>query len=424
MPSSERQRGGIAVVRHLRHALFLLLLLLSLTGSLLANAAPSAAAPTAGFAALPPPRIGVLTMGPGDVFWERFGHDSIVVADPALREPTSYNFGFFDMREAGFVGRFIQGRMEYMLVALPLSEDLDYYRQVGRGVRLQWLDLSPAQARALAAALTENARPENARYRYDYFTSNCATKVRDALDRILDGQLRRQTESRSSGDSYRSESLRLASPAPWLWAGFDLALGPSNDRALTRWQQDFLPRRLADDLRQIRLVDGRPLVNAEVQLLPQRLPPEPEDGSVPLWPWLLAGIALALLIGNASTRLDRPLATFAGGFWLLCGGLGLVLALAWGFTEHRALWANRNLLLLDPLCLLLLPGALSLLRGQRPSALFRTLLTIVLILAALACLPLWLQVYPQRNGHWIALLLPLHAALAWRWARRAPAAST
>lgn len=436
MPNNKRGRGGAGARACRRLRTLTLLLLLLFAGPLLASTVPASATPptlptaTAESAApvepptAPPPRIGVLTMGPGDIFWERFGHDSIVVADPALGEPTSYNFGFFDLREAGFIRHFIEGRMEYMLVALPLSEDLDYYRQVGRGVRLQWLDLSPAQARALAAALAENARPENARYRYDYFTSNCATKVRDALNRALDGRLLRQTEGRSSGDTYRSESLRLAAPAPWLWAGFDIALGPSNDRALTRWQQDFLPRRLADDLRQIRLDDGRPLVVQEVELLPQRLPSEPEDGSVPLWPWLLAGLALALLIGNAGTRLDRPLAALAGGYWLLCGVLGLTLALAWGFTEHRALWANRNLLLLDPLCLLLLPGALALLRGRPPSAAFRILLLAVALLAALACLPLWLQTFPQRNGHWIALLLPLHAVLAWRWARQPSTAST
>ena len=78
----------------------------------------------AGFAhAQPAPaevRIGVVTMGPGEVFWERFGHDAIVVDDPARGEPVSYNFGFFDMAEDGFIGRFVRGEMQYMLVALPL----------------------------------------------------------------------------------------------------------------------------------------------------------------------------------------------------------------------------------------------------------------------------------------------------------------
>ena len=46
-----------------------------------------------------------------------------------------------------------------------------------------------ASLMALAAALAQNARPENARYRYDYFTANCATQVRDALDTAMGGAL-------------------------------------------------------------------------------------------------------------------------------------------------------------------------------------------------------------------------------------------
>jgi hypothetical protein len=364
------------------------------------------------------PRIGVVTMGPGDIFWERFGHDAIVVDAGTPDGATSYNFGFFDLAEDGFIGRFVRGEMQYMLVALPLEEDMRYYREVGRGASLQWLDLDPAQAQALAAALVENARPENARYRYDYYTDNCATRVRDAIDTALGGQLRRQLEVRSSGDTYRGESVRLASPAPWMSLGFDLALGPFGDRPLTRWEQAFLPRRLADDLRGAKRADGRPLVISEVELLPQRQAAEPVASAPRLWPWLLAGMSLGLAVLVFVGRHARLLAAGASAFWLACGLLGLVLVLSWAFTAHHALWANRNLLLLDPLCLLLLPGAWALLRGRMPSARFRVLLIAVAALAALACVPLWLQALPQRNGHWIALLLPVHAAFAWAWSRR------
>ena len=364
------------------------------------------------------PRIGVVTMGPGDIFWERFGHDAIVVDDGAPGGPTCYNFGFFDLAEDGFIGRFVKGEMQYMLVALPLQEDLHYYRDVGRGATLQWLDLDPVQANALAAALAENAKPENARYRYDYYTDNCATRVRDAIDRATGGLLRRQLEVRSSGDTYRSESVRLASPALWMRVGFDLGLGPFGDSPLSRWEQGFLPRRLADDLRAVKHADGRPLVAEEVELLPQRQAAEPDSRAPQLWPWLLAGALAGIAVMWLAGRRPRLLAGVAFGFWLACGVLGLVLALGWAFTEHRALWANRNLLLLNPLCLLLLPGAWAMLRGRASSPRFRTLLIAIAVLAACACIPLWLQLLPQRNGHWIALLLPVHAAFAWAWSRR------
>ena len=392
-------------------------LLVVLLLALLAGVARGTPAPATASTAGQAPRIGVVTMGPGDIFWERFGHDAIVVEDPATGTRTNYNFGFFDLDEPGFVGRFVKGEMRYRLVALPLEEDLAYYGEVGRGATLQWLALDPAQARQLAADLAENARPENARYRYDYYTDNCATRVRDALDRALGGRLRKQLEGRSSGDTFRGESLRLASPAPWLWLAFDIGLGPYGDRPLSRWEQGFLPRRLSDDLRKVTRVDGQPLVAAEQVLLPQRQAAEPVEHAQALWPWLLAGVVLAGLVAFAAHRYPRTLAGLAGGFWLLCGLLGTVLLLAWAFTEHRALWANRNLLLLDPLCLLLLPGAWALLRGRAPSPRFRALLVVVVVLAALACLPLWLQSIPQRNSHWIALLLPLHFALSRCWPR-------
>jgi hypothetical protein len=392
---------------------WLLGLLLALTAAT-SQAQAIAAAPVEPL----PPRIGVVTMGPGNIFWERFGHDAIVVDDPATSTRTNYNFGFFDLDEPGFLGRFVQGRMQYMLVALPLEQDLAYYRDVGRGAAVQWLDLDPAQARRLAADLADNAKPEHARYRYDYYTDNCATRVRDALDRALDGQLRRTLIGRSSGDTYRSESLRLAAPAPWMWLGFDIALGPRADQPLTRWQAGFIPSQLAGGLRETRRSDGRSLVSHEVELLPQRLPPEPVGRAPRIWPWLLAGVALAGLVLWLRNRHPRLLAAIAGVFWLLCGVLGSVLAVAWALTDHQAMWANRNLLLFDPLCLLLLPGAWALLRGRSPSARFRGLLVAVAVLAALACLPLWLQIYPQPNGHWIALLLPIHVALARAWPRR------
>ncbi len=219
--------------RHLPRLLSALLLLCLLLVCTTGSAQPAAVQPTDATT----PRIGVVTMLPGEVFFERFGHDALVVLDPASGQATSYNFGFFDPSEPDFIGNFVRGRMMYYLVALPLEEDLAQYRDAGRGASLQWLDLPPQQARQLADALAEHAKPENARYRYDYFTANCATMVRDSLDQAMGGGLQSQLAGRSRGNTYRSESVRLASPSLWMWLGFDLGLGPFADRPLSRWQE-------------------------------------------------------------------------------------------------------------------------------------------------------------------------------------------
>ena len=363
------------------------------------------------------PRIGVMTMQPGEVFFERFGHDAIVVVDPDSGEAVSYNFGFFDPSEPDFLSRFIRGEMMYHLVALPANQDLAQYQAAGRGVSMQWLDLEPEQARALAALLAERARPENSRYRYDYFTANCATQVRDALDTAMGGALKAQLAGRSRGNTYRSEAVRLASPAPWMWLGFDLGLGPYADRALSRWEEAFVPMRLADSLREARNRQGRPLVQSEQELLPHLIAPEPVEAPRRWWPWLLAGLSLATAI-FAARRRPRLLAGFALPLWLLCGLAGALLVFLWGFTAHQAGWANRNLFLLSPLCLLLLPGAIALLRRRVPGRLFRPLLWAVAAIAMLGWILQWLSLQPQYNLSWIALLLPVHVALALALGRR------
>ena len=362
-------------------------------------------------------RIGVATMQPGEIFFERFGHNAIVVDDPALGEPVSYNFGFFDMAEDGFVGKFVHGDMQYRLVALPLREDLAYYDEVGRGVSVQWLDLDDAEAARLAAALAENAKPGNARYRYDYFLDNCSTRVRDALDAALDGLLVQRLAGRSRGNTFRGDAVRLASPAWWMWLGFDIGLGPAADKPNALWQDAFVPMRLADALAGIKRDDGRPLVRGTEELLPHRLAPEPPEHPRAWWPWLLAGLVLAALLFAAAKRAPARVAMAALLFWTLCGVLGGTMLFLWGFTEHRFAWANHNLLLFSPLCLLLLPGGWRIARGRATGAMFRGVAWTVALGAVVALFLHWLPVLPQRNVHWISLLLPLHVALAWTLAR-------
>lgn len=357
------------------------------------------------------PRIGVITMQPGEIFWERFGHDAIVVDDPARGEPMSYNFGFFDPSEADFVPRFIRGQMRYQLVALPLREDLTYYRDVGRGVSVQWLNLTPQQAKRLADALAVNALPQNAHYNYDYFIDNCASRVRDAIDRALEGRLKRQLSARSRGNTYRSEAVRLASPAPLMWLGFDIGLGPFADVPLTRWQEAFVPMRLADSLREATTADGRSLVASEQQLLPHRIAAEPAEYARPWWPWLLWGgvVAGALLwIGRVA---PRALAALALPIWSVCGLLGVLMLFIWFGTAHHAGWANQNVLLFSPLCLLLWPGGWRIVRQRNAGVFFRRVLGVIVVSAVVAWIMRWLPFPDQDNTRWIALLLPIHIAL-------------
>ncbi len=358
------------------------------------------------------PRIGMLTMQPGEVFFERFGHDALLVVDAQTGAATSYNFGFFDLGEPDFIANFIRGEMHYYLLALPAKRDVESYRQQGRGVSVQWLDLEPAQARSLATALATNALPENARYRYDYYTDNCSTRVRDAIDAATGGLLRAQLTGRSQGNTYRSESVRLAWPAKWMAFGFHLGMSDYGDRPLSLWEEAFVPMRLSDSLRQIKRPDGKPLVSRMQILAPHRLALPPRE--MPRWRVSALLIGLGLGLGGAWLGRRRPrwLAALALPFWIVCGLSGLLMLVLWTATAHVAGHGNENLLLFSPLCLLLLPGALRHWRGREGSSRFQVLLWMVAGSAAIAGFLKFLPFRPQENVEWVLLLLPIHLMLA------------
>jgi hypothetical protein len=212
--------------------------------------------------------------------------------------------------------------------------------------------------------------------------------------------------------SFRSEAVRLARPAPLMALGFDLGLGPPADVPITHWQAGFVPMRLADGLRALRHPDGRPVVVGEMELVPHRLAPEPATQARPWWPHAIVGFALAGLVVGVARRRPAAVAAAALPFWLVAGVLGLLLVFLWGFTAHWSAWANQNLLVLSPLCLALLPGGWRVARGREPGRLFRMLAIVVAIGALVAALLHALPAPPQDNLRWIALLLPVHVALA------------
>ena len=373
------------------------------------------------------PSISLLTIGPGELFFERFGHNAIVVRE-AGRPAVVYNYGIFDFAQEDFLLNFARGRMVYRVIEGPLADDLDMYRAQGRSIVEQALDIDAARARELVDFLAWNVLPENTQYRYDYFEANCSTRVRDALDRALDGALRAHAEGRSRGYTWRLDALRLMAPEPWLMLGIDLGLGPYADQRIDYWQESFVPETLSRVAAEATRADASgahvPVVGATTVLAPGLVEEPPLLPPDLRWPFLALGLALgAVLHGLArDARSSRrlPLAGFALAFELVCGLGGLLLLFLWFGTEHRAAWRNENLMLLNPLCLALLPAWWGIARGRlRPRPVASAIAGLVALLAAFALFSKILPWFAQANLHWIVLLLPIHLALAFALARPA-----
>jgi hypothetical protein len=246
--------------------------------------------------------------------------------------------------------------------------------------------------------------------------------VRDAIDRVLNGALRSQTDSIPAGTTYRFHTQRLVANDPLIYTGLLAALGPGVDRPISAWEEMFLPLKMRDWVRTVSVSgpEGRaiPLVRSERTVFESSA--EPPPGDPPFWvPWyLLAGTAIgagALLLAGSvriSAAARYGFLALAGGWAALAGLAGLVLAGLWGLTDHVMAYRNENLLLLDPLTLLLVPILFAAVRGQQKD---RRGVRLAVTVAGLSLLGLGLRFLPgfhQVNGPIVALALPANLGIA------------
>jgi hypothetical protein len=346
----------------------------------------------------------LVTFGPGENYWERFGHNAIWLRDPAGGLDHTFNFGFFDFDQEDFFLRFLRGRMMYFSLAQPADREFEFYRQQNRSIRLQKLDLDSTQFLRLRNYLVNEVRPENRNYRYDYYLNNCSTRIRDALDIALDGHLSASTRHVPAEQNFRDHTRRLTQMQYWYYLGLEVGLGYPVDRPISRWEEMFIPMVVADEIAESSneaIGSGRPLVVKDMVLFTSSLPMPTSEPSVTWYRYLLLGL---FVVGVAwlSGRLMPP--AWLEGLcyaWLLIGGVnGLGLAFLWLFTDHTAASVNVNLLLFNPVFLLALVPVLN-----RFGA---------VLLAGGVIVNFVLLLFPQHqfNVDVLALLAPLNLGVA------------
>ncbi len=210
-------------------------------------------------------------------------------------------------------------------------------------------------------------------------------------------------------------------------------MGPYADQRIDFWQESFVPATLRSVVNQTRVASatGRsiPLAPQSNVLASGRVEEPPALPPDLRWPFLITGVAIGALLlwlqhpRRAIARI--PLAVFATVFQVFCGLGGAVLLFLWFGTEHRAAWRNENLLLLNPLCLLLIPAWIGAARARwsvRASA--RWIAWLVVACAGFALFSKILPWFVQANLAWIVLFAPIHLALAVILQRASPRSVT
>lgn len=381
------------------------------------------AAPRPAAAGGPAPEAVLLTMGPGDELYSRFGHAALLLRWPDGPDVV-FNYGYAEFEDPGLVWAFLRGRARFWVARAGLHTTLDEYSRQDRTVYYQQLELSVAQRRELARLLEHQSRPENRSYVYHHFHDNCSTRLRDLLDRITDGALARRLKGRPGPAPTLRQLVRQGFAGRLvLLLAVDTVLGRTLDRRLDRWEAAFLPRELRRDATEVKLAGG-PLTGEVLQLYERRggdpLASDPLAAVKLLW--LAAG--LALLLGLAMILLARRRSRWAGLPLLVLSLVGgLVGLLVWGVVALASLpelRLNEIALLLWPTDLALVwPGVRWLAGRSTAGRLLRVYATARLSVVALVAVGHLVGLLVQRPLAWLLFALALAGGL-WLAARTLP----
>ncbi|QOC23877.1 DUF4105 domain-containing protein [Wenzhouxiangella sp. AB-CW3] len=296
----------------------------------------------------------LVTYGPGEEVWERFGHNALWLVDEESGLDHTFSFGYFELDRAGFYFDFARGIMRYYGSSATSTREFEFYRGRDRSITAQRLDLTPSQVRWLHRLLDDAIFPVPQYYDYDYYFANCSTWLRDLIDKVTAGSLAEFMHKQPARQNFREHTSRLNMQRPWLHAGLMTLLGPEIDRERTAWEEAFLPEALAYWIEQL-APGGQSLVTETRVIHDPQVHQPPESDTILWWFYLLLGLLGVVLVTlplwrstSAWTLLPWRIAVTGYG---LAGGL---IVLMWLATAHYPVAGNLVLFFLHPLWLLFL----------------------------------------------------------------------
>ncbi|WP_370424696.1 lipoprotein N-acyltransferase Lnb domain-containing protein [Tenacibaculum dicentrarchi] len=291
-------------------------------------------------------QISIITSGPGEALYEKFGHSAIRVKDPVLNFDFIYNYGIFDFENPTFYADFTKGYMKYKLAKYPFYLALKNNQQHKRWVKEQVLNLSQVQKNEFFTILEINILPENAGYLYDPYFDNCATKPRDIIKKVVGKNLIFKDDFVRQKMSLRQLMNNEIHQNTWGSLGINIALGSRLDKVATANEYLYLPDYVFEALNYSKILkDGEEdtlISKTNILLYFDEKQPKSDNFS----PFLI--ILVLSLLGLCITYKDYKNAKRSK--WLdfiiffISGITGVLIVYLWFFTNHSTAPNNFNFL--------------------------------------------------------------------------------
>lgn len=287
--------------------------------------------------------ISLLTCESGNALYSTFGHSALRVIDKKNKKDVVFDYGNFDFDTPFFAFQFLRGSLDYHLGVTNFVDFQNAYRRMKRSVTEQTFNLPIAAKKEVYQILLTNYQPENRNYKYDFLKDNCATRIRDIIDKLTIEKVDSVTTI-----TYRSQLKTYLSKKPWLALGIDVLLGATVDKSITTNQLMFLPNSLKEQLNNYKIA-GRNLLNP-----PKIVVPSKNVNTPLLFIFQPLFYATFLLLLSIFLFFKAPvfLSKIANLLFISLGLSGLLLLFLWFGTRHEATQMNYNLLWLNPLYLI------------------------------------------------------------------------
>ncbi|WCC47986.1 DUF4105 domain-containing protein [Tenacibaculum finnmarkense] len=291
-------------------------------------------------------QISIITSGPGEVLYEKFGHSAIRVKDPVLNFDLIYNYGIFDFENPTFYADFTKGFMKYKLAKYPFYLALKNAQYYKRWVKEQVLNLSQAQKNEFFTILEINILPENAGYLYDPYFDNCATKPRDIIKKVVGKNLIFKDDFVTQKMSLRELMNNEIHQNTWGSLGINIALGSRLDKIATPSEYLYLPDYVFEALKISKVLkDGKEEnIISKTNILLDFNEKQPKSDNFS--PFLI--ILILSLLGLYITYKDYKNAKRSKSLdfilFFTTGITGILIVYLWFFTNHSTAPNNFNFL--------------------------------------------------------------------------------
>jgi hypothetical protein len=282
-------------------------------------------------------RVSVLTCGTGNESYSLFGHTAIRISDLDSNLDIVYNYGHFDFDTPNFVMKFTKGDLNYSITNNRYIDFMNQYNYEKRDVYEQELNIPIALKQKLFDNLAQSMLSDERLYQYKFIDNNCTSKVVDVINKTLNEKV--ITKKTAADQTYRSILFPYFDNHFYEKLGTSIVFGTKVDQLGTKI---FLPFELLESLKLAQYQ------NQHLSQAPKAIMTFEKEIPSSWWnncyTYLLL-LAFVVLINKKSINYI---------YLLTIALLGLLFAFLGFYSYHQELEFNYNILLFNPLILIVL----------------------------------------------------------------------